>query len=91
MTAVGPAILGALLIGALNTLGDLTWAGLAISHHPVFGLLHGLVLCLGIGGYLGEGAAISSAMISQSGRLISSTVKAISGRMPRPSDWIRPR
>ena len=53
MNALANALLGALLIGALNTLGDLIWAALAISHHPAFGLLHGLLLCMGIGGYLG--------------------------------------
>ena len=47
------AIVGALLIGALNTLGDLVWALFIPAHRPAFGLLHGLVLCCGIGLYLG--------------------------------------
>ena len=47
------AVVGALLIGALNTLGDFVWARFIPRHRPVFGLAHGLVLCLGIGLYLG--------------------------------------
>ena len=53
MHGVVHALLGALLIGALNTLGDLIWANFIPAHRPVFGILHGVVLCLGIGLYLG--------------------------------------
>jgi hypothetical protein len=47
------ALVAALLIGALNTAGDFVWAYFDIPHRPVFGLMHGLVLCLGIGLCLG--------------------------------------
>jgi hypothetical protein len=38
---------------ALSTFGDFVWARFIPSHRPVFGLLHGTALCLGIGLYLG--------------------------------------
>ena len=47
------AVVAALLIGALNTAGDFVWARFELAHHPALGLLHGLVLCLGIGLCLG--------------------------------------
>lgn len=47
------AIGGALSSAALMTLGDWVWARFITSHRTVFGLLHGLALCLGIGLYLG--------------------------------------
>ena len=53
MEGIRQAVVGALLIGGLNTLGDFTWARLALSHRAVFGVVHGLVLCMGIGAYLG--------------------------------------
>lgn len=48
-----PAVVGTLLIAALNTLGDFIWARFVPAHRPLFGLLHGTLLCLGIGLYLG--------------------------------------
>lgn len=45
--------MGALLIGALMTFGDWVWAVFELPHRAVFGLIHGLVLCCGIGLYLG--------------------------------------
>jgi hypothetical protein len=53
MPSVARAIAGALLIGVLNTFGDFVWARLALDHRAVFGVLHGLTLCMGIGLYLG--------------------------------------
>lgn len=47
------AAFGALLIGALMTFGDFVWAAFELPHRAVFGLIHGLVLCCGIGLYLG--------------------------------------
>lgn len=47
------AALGALLLGALNTLGDFVWASLGLRHRVVLGLLHGALLFLALGGYLG--------------------------------------
>lgn len=47
------AALGSLWAAALSTLGDFVWARFILSHRPVFGLIHGTALCLGIGLYLG--------------------------------------
>jgi hypothetical protein len=47
------AVLGSLWAAALSTLGDFVWARFIPSHRPVFGLIHGTALCLGIGLYLG--------------------------------------
>jgi hypothetical protein len=48
------ALVGALLIAAVSTLGDFVWAGMRLRHHMVFGLTHGAVLFLSIGAYLGS-------------------------------------
>lgn len=53
MVGIRQAIVGALLIAALNTLGDFIWARFDLPHRAAYGLLHGLVLCLGIGLCLG--------------------------------------
>src|SRR5258706_2772769 len=47
------AALGALLLGALNTFGDFVWARPGLRHRVVLGLLHGALLFLALGGYLG--------------------------------------
>ena len=47
------ALVGSLLVAALSTLGDFVWARYIPAHRPLFGLAHGLVLCLGIGLFLG--------------------------------------
>jgi hypothetical protein len=47
------AIVGALLIAAVSTLGDFLWAGLSLQHRPLYGLIHGALLFLCIGLYLG--------------------------------------
>ena len=47
------ALVGALLLAGLNTLGDFVWARFVPSHRPVFGLVHGAVLCLAVGLVLG--------------------------------------
>jgi len=53
MAGLTHSIVGALLIAALNTLGDFVWARFIPAHQPVYGLTHGTLLCLGIGLYLG--------------------------------------
>ena len=47
------AIIGALLIAAVSTLGDFVWAGLHLRHRVEYGLAHGAILFLCIGAYLG--------------------------------------
>ncbi len=47
------ALVGALLIAAVSTLGDFIWAGFGLRHRVVFGLAHGALLFLSIGAYLG--------------------------------------
>jgi hypothetical protein len=47
------AIVGALFIAAVSTLGDFVWAGLQLRHRPLYGLSHGALLFLTIGLYLG--------------------------------------
>ena len=53
MNGIPAAILGTLLLAALMTFGDFLWARFVTAHRAVLGLLHGLVLCLAIGLYLG--------------------------------------
>ncbi len=53
MTGIPSAFLGTLLIAVLMTFGDFLWARFVTAHRPVWGLLHGLVLCLAIGLHLG--------------------------------------
>ena len=53
MAGIANAVAGALVIAGLSTFGDFAWARWITSHRAVFGLLHGTLLCLGIGLYLG--------------------------------------
>ncbi len=47
------AALAALVLGAANTAGDILWAGLSLRHRMVYGIAHGAILCLLIGGIIG--------------------------------------
>lgn len=47
------SLVGAILIAALNTFGDFVWARFIPAHRALFGLGHGIVLCMAIGAYLG--------------------------------------
>ncbi|HET9317487.1 MAG TPA: hypothetical protein VFQ51_17980 [Vicinamibacteria bacterium] len=47
------AVCAALWAAALSTLGDWIWARFIPAHRPVYGLIHGTALCLGIGLALG--------------------------------------
>jgi hypothetical protein len=53
MRGVVQAMVGSLLVAALSTLGDFVWARSIHAHRPLFGLLHGMALCLAIGLFLG--------------------------------------
>ena len=48
------AIIGALLIAAVSTLGDFVWAGLHLRHRVAYGLAHGAILFLCMGAYFGS-------------------------------------
>ena len=48
------ALVGAVLIAAVSTLGDFVWAGLGLRHRVPYGLAHGAFLFLCIGAYLGS-------------------------------------
>jgi hypothetical protein len=48
------AIIGAVLIAAVSTLGDFVWAGLHLRHRVVYGLAHGAILFLCMGAYFGS-------------------------------------
>jgi hypothetical protein len=53
MTGVVGAVLGALLLAGVSTLGDFIWAHFSLEHRPTYGLIHGTLLCAVIGLYLG--------------------------------------
>ena len=48
------AIVGAILIAAVSTLGDFVWAGLNLRHRVVYGFAHGAILFLCMGAYFGS-------------------------------------
>jgi hypothetical protein len=47
------AVAGAVALAALNTLGDFIWARFVSAHRALFGLIHGTVLLLALGLFLG--------------------------------------
>lgn len=47
------ALVGALLLGALMTLGDFIWANWRVRHMMVYGIVHGMAIFLAIGLFLG--------------------------------------
>ena len=47
------ALTGALLLGALSTLGDFVWANWRVRHFALYGVLHGMAIFLAIGLFLG--------------------------------------
>jgi hypothetical protein len=51
--ATGAAVIAALSLGAVMTLGDYAWAALHISHRVAYGLAHGAAMCLCIGLVIG--------------------------------------
>jgi hypothetical protein len=53
MASLLRAALGSLWAAVLSTLGDFLWAQFIPSHRPIYGLIHGTALSLGIGLYLG--------------------------------------
>lgn len=47
------AVVAALALGAVMTLGDYVWAALQLRHQVLYGLIHGAVVCLAIGLVIG--------------------------------------
>lgn len=47
------ALVGALLLGALMTVGDFIWANWRVRHMMVYGIVHGMAIFLAIGLFLG--------------------------------------
>jgi hypothetical protein len=53
MIGVGAAIGGSLALAAVSTIGDFIWATWLPQHRAIYGLVHGTVLFLAMGGCLG--------------------------------------
>lgn len=53
MTGVIATLTGAFAIAAVSTLGDFVWAAGDLRHRPEYGLMHGTLLFLAIGLFLG--------------------------------------
>ena len=49
------ALVAAIILAALSTLGDFLWAHHAIKHRMSAGIIHGALLCLCLGVVLGYG------------------------------------
>jgi hypothetical protein len=47
------ALIAALVLGAASALGDMLWAGLSLRQRVVSGLMHGALVCLLIGAFVG--------------------------------------
>lgn len=47
------ALIAALIMGAASTAGDMLWEGLSLRHRVAYGLVHGAIICLLIGGLVG--------------------------------------
>jgi hypothetical protein len=47
------AIIAAVFLGAVSTMGDFVWAELRLSHKMIYGIVHGAVICLAIGSMVG--------------------------------------
>jgi hypothetical protein len=53
MSGILASLMGALLMAVVSTTGDFVWAHWIPTHRAAFGLAHGSLLCLALGGYLG--------------------------------------
>jgi hypothetical protein len=53
MAGIVQAIVGGVLLGALNTFGDFFWEWMNLRHRVAYGVAHGALLLLGLGFYLG--------------------------------------
>lgn len=53
MGAMTYALIGALVLGAVSTLGDFVWEALRLQHRMGYGLVHGAAICLCVGAVIG--------------------------------------
>ena len=53
MKGIREAVVGALVLAALSTCGDYLWANVIPHHRPIYGVIHGTLLFLVVGEYLG--------------------------------------
>jgi len=67
-SGVGQALLGALLLAAVSTLGDFIWARWLV-HKTLYGIVHGALMCLCIGWVLGR--CVGGGRVQAMGALIS--------------------
>lgn len=80
LTSVGLALWAAVAM----TFGDWFWAAFHLQHKPIYGLVHGLLLCAWIGGYLGwrsrrlAAGAVSAAVV---GLLAAASFYALASMM----------
>lgn len=47
------ALIGALVLGVVSTLGDFAWEALRLRHRMAYGLAHGAAICLCVGAIVG--------------------------------------
>jgi hypothetical protein len=47
------ALIAAVALAAASTIGDMLWAGLSVRHRMAYGLVHGAIICLLIGAFIG--------------------------------------
>jgi hypothetical protein len=47
------AVVGALLLGAVSTLGDFVWEAMHLRHRVGYGIVHGAIVCLCVGAVVG--------------------------------------
>ena len=47
------AIIAAVFLGAISTMGDFIWAEFHLRHKMVYGIIHGAVVCLAMGSMVG--------------------------------------
>jgi hypothetical protein len=51
--SIAVALTGAVLLACVSTLGDMVWYELQLPHRMMYGVVHGVGLCLAVGLYIG--------------------------------------
>jgi len=91
---IGAAIGGAAAIAAVSTLGDFIWATWIAQHLPAYGLIHGTILFLCVGLFLGTLAkkpipgALAGAVIGGSAAGSFYLLRPIAGRWMMLIAWV---